>query len=296
MKEKHFCKNCKGLRKHKVLFEKKLAGAEEEIGFNYNDDYYVIECLGCENISFLHIYCDLEMVEYGDNGEIDYSENINIYPSYLENGREIEHLYYLPNEIKIIYEETLTAFKIKAYILTAGGFRAIIEALCNYLKIKKDDLSKRIDLLHKKGYLSLNESNRLHSIRFLGNDALHEIETPKKRSLLIILEIVNHLLENLFIQDKQIANNVDRIVDQYDSFIALLKYCIVEHQLNKELSLNEILAKKRRLIKGGVFESFELQLKEQIKNGNIDFLSIIQNGDKVVYKVEKIPPGVFDLW
>lgn len=295
MKEKYFCKNCKGTRKHKVLFEKKLSGSEEEIIFHYNDDYYVIECLGCENISFLHIYCDSEMVEYNDNGEIEYLENVNIYPSYLEHGRELEYLYYLPNEIKIIYEETLAAFKIKAYILTAGGFRAIIEAICNHLKIKKDDLSKRIDLLHKKGYLSSNESNRLHSIRFLGNDALHEIETPQKRSLLILLEIVNHLLENLFIQDKQIANYIDRIVDVYEDFVSLLSNSIRENQLNKEFMLNEILGKKRRLIKSGEIGNFESKLKGEIISGHIKFLSFKQNGDKTIYKILETPTGLFPL-
>ena len=74
-------------------------------------------------------------------------------------------LFYLPENIRGIYVETIAAFKANISILTAGGLRAIIEALCNHLKIKGANLSERIDLLHNKGHLTLSESKRLHSIR-----------------------------------------------------------------------------------------------------------------------------------
>jgi hypothetical protein len=295
MEDKYYCRSCKGPRKFKVICEKKTKGSEELDFIQWNDDYYIIECLGCETTSFLQIYGDSEMVEFDDEGERYYVDRVDIYPKFLEKGNEIEQLYYLPDKIGNIYRETISAFKANAYILTAGGFRAIIEALCNHLKIRKDDLSKRIDLLYDKGFLSLNESKRLHSIRFLGNDALHEMETPKKEQLFIILEIINHLLENLFIQDKKIGNKIDRVIDNYEDFLKLIRNKINKDMINREMNLDEILSKSKRLIKNTVYKNLENNLIEEVEGGKIKFLTVVKKEDSVYLKIEKLPELSFDF-
>jgi len=296
MEEKYYCRNCKGQRNHKTIFEKKIRGSDDVGYFHWVNNYSIIECLGCENISFLNIYSDTEMTIYNEEGAPDYDNEITLYPFYLEEGRELDGTYYLPKTIRNIYEETIKAFKTSAYILTAGGFRAIIEATCNDLKIREDDLSKRIDLLHEKGFLTLNESKRLHSIRFLGNSALHEMETPKKDQLLILLEIINHLLENLYIHDKKIGNHIDTIIDKYDDFLKLIRNKITKDNLDKELTLSQILGKSKILIKPIDFKKFETKLIEDIDiNKTIDFLITIKNEDKIIYKIKKIPEFNFDF-
>ncbi|RZJ99419.1 MAG: DUF4145 domain-containing protein [Flavobacterium sp.] len=264
--------------------------------FQWIDTYHVIECAGCENISFLNIYSDSEMIHYGDEGELEYGQTETLYPYFIEKGTELDSIYYLPGTIKNIYEETIKAFKAKAYILTAGGFRAIIEATCNDLKIRKDDLSKRIDLLHEKGFLSLNESKRLHSIRFLGNSALHEMEIPKQQQLLILLEIVNHLLENLYIHDKKIGDDLDTIIDKFEEFLTLTRNKISKDFVSKEMSLNEILGKSKILIKPADLKKFETKLIEEIEvTKSIDFLAVAKHGEKIIYKIEKMPVDAFDF-
>lgn len=283
IKTKYFCSNCKGLRNHNVIFEHKVKGEEEEYIFQWINQYKVIECNGCENISFLHIYGDSSMIRsIGENG-YDYYEEETIFPYYLSKGNQISS-HYLPSPIKEIYIETISAFKANALILTAGGFRAIIEALCNYLKIKKGNLEERINLLHNKGYLTLSESKRLHSIRFLGNDALHEIEKPKKAQLDILLEIINHLLSNLFINDRIIKGKIDTIIDDYKDFKNLLQRRVTKEMLKKEFSIEDFLGKSRRLISKENLSKFLNELNKEIKSKEIDYLEIIN--DKLgVYKV-----------
>ncbi len=293
MKDQYYCRTCNGLRNHKIIAEKKLKGSEDDSYFQSIDNYYIIECLGCETLSFLHVYGDTEMVEYNSEGEPHYVYDTNIYPTVIEHGNKIQHTHYLPITIGHIYNETISAFKAKAYILTAAGFRAVIEATCNDLKIKKGSLSKRIDLLYEKGFLTLNESKRLHSIRFLGNDALHEMEEPKKGQLLILLEIVNHLLENLFIQDKKIGTKIHTLVDKYEEFIDLLRGKIVKENLDKEMSLSDIFGKAMRLIKEGEIKNFEEKLKDAVANNEIDFLVIVEKKDRAIYKVIKMPESIF---
>jgi hypothetical protein len=292
MDKRYFCRNCKGNRNHKLIHEKRKKGDDADGYIQWLDYYLLIECLGCETISFVRTYADSEMKGYDEEGNIEYYDETTIFPHILKNGKELEYTGYLPPIISNIYRETLTSFKGKAYILTAGGFRAIIEATCIHLKIKKDNLSARIDSLQEKGLLTKSESKRLHSIRFLGNDALHEMKTPKKEHLLILLDIVNHLLENLFIQDKKIGDKIEIIIDEYKDFLKLLTNKITEELINKELSINEILGNSKRLIKNKVFfNRFIEELNKKIKNGEIDFLSIANEGK---YKIKKAPNNIFN--
>lgn len=289
----YYCRNCKGQRNQKIVAEKKTSGSVEDY-IQWIDNYFIIECLGCNNISFLKIYSDTEMTHYNDYGEPDYDQDVQIFPLYLEDFDELNHTYYLPQKIRSIYNETITALKNNINILAAGGLRATIEAICNHLKIKKADLSVRIDLLHDKGYLSLNESKRLHSIRFLGNDALHEMEAPKNEQIAILLEIVNHLLENLFIQDKKIVDKIDIVIDKYEDFVKAIRNNINDKQIGEVKSINEILGKSRRLIKPKLFTSFVEELNNEIKESKIDFLSVNEEFENK-YNIVKKPEFTFDF-
>jgi hypothetical protein len=293
MKEKYFCRNCKGLRNHRLIHEVKRRGEIDEGYFQWINTFSIIECLGCENISFLEIYGDTEMVTQHEDS-VDYYHVSTIYPYYLENIYELESIHYIPSPIKEIYKETISAFKAKCFILSAGGLRAIIEAICNQLKIKKGNLATRIDLLYDKGYLTLNESKRLHSIRFLGNDALHEIENPKKESLILLFEIVNHLLENLFISDKKIKGSVETIIDTYDEYLKLIQNKINKDMIGKNVTLNEILGKSKRLIPPDKLKDFEDNFKLEITQGKHDFINIGEDKAETIYKIEKEPEFAFD--
>lgn len=291
MNNKYYCRNCKGKRNHKTLFEKKNTGSEADGAYQWVERFLMIECSGCETISFAQVFGDNLMYNIdNENNKIEYYVDTTVFPYYIDNCREIKDKYLLPEVIKIVYQETLNAFKSNCFILTAGGFRAIIEALCNHLKIRKDDLSVRINLLYEKGFLTKSESKRLHSIRFLGNDSLHEMEVPKVSQLIIVLEIVNHLLENLFIHDKIIEDNIDVIIDKYECFIKLLNKLTMKNESNEtEFTLNKFLGKSKRLIRKEDLAKFEEILLGEINEGKISFISSIGKDEKGAskYKIEE---------
>jgi len=232
---------------------------------------------------------------YSDHqGNMDYYYNTNIYPPYLEKSYEISNLRHLPTGIRTIYVETIAALKADLPMLTAGGLRAIIEALCNHLKIRKENLEERINLLHKKGHLTLSESQRLHSVRFLGNDALHEMETPKKEHLYILLDIINHLLTNLFINDKMIKGKIEMMIDDYDEFLKLIQNKISKEMHGEELSLNKILDKSKRLIVKKNYPEFEQKFISEIQMETHDFITISKLEPEAVYKIIKQPERKFN--
>lgn len=293
MKEKYFCRTCKGLRNHKEIHQEKTKGGDDDGYFQWIRNFSIIQCLGCETISFLEIYGDTEMIEHNEDGEPDYYFDKSIYPSYLEKSDELENQNFIPDSIRIIYQETISTFKANSHILTAGGLRAIIEAICNHLKIKKGNLADRIDLLHSKGHLTLSESNRLHSIRFLGNDALHEIEKPKKEHLYILLDIINHLLANLFINDKKLKGKMDIIIDKYEDYIKLIQNKIDKNMIGQEYTMKKILGKSIRLIPSKDYQQLEDEFKKEIGLGTIDYITISKQPGETVYKVEKEPELTF---
>jgi len=294
MNEKYFCRNCRGLRNHKELFIKKTKGDDGDGYFQWIEDFSIIECLGCNTISFLRTYGDTSMVEPDEDGNPDYYFENLILPSYLEKSYELVYLRHLPPSIKLIYSETIVSIKSNLSILTAGGLRAIIEAICNHLKIKAKNLEERIDLLHKKGHLTLSESKRLHSIRFLGNDALHEMEKPKKEQLYILLDIVNHLLSNLFINDKIIKGKLETIIDNYEDFLKLVINKINKEMLEQEVTLNQILDKSKRLIKKTSFQEFEERFIKEIESGEHNFIDLIKEEKGLKYKILKQPEFTFN--
>lgn len=290
MKEKVFCKNCKGNRNHAELHKIERRGGEEESGYQYIHTFLLIKCNGCDNISFLETYGDTEMFnQVGDYGDREYYDEKTVYPQYLEKGDEIYYKNHLPKTIRVIYSETISAFKSNSSILTAGGLRAIIEAICNHLKISGNNLAERIDALSKNGHLTASESKRLHSIRFLGNDALHEMEIPKKEHLYLLLGIINHLLTNLFINDKIMKGKVDTMVDDFDEFIRTVENKIEKEMIGKKFTLFEILKKSKRLLTKKHLDEFEKKLIKELENGDISFLKVIKEKDIIFYEVVEEP-------
>jgi hypothetical protein len=285
MSKKYFCRNCKGERNHRILHCEKRNG-EYDDEFPWWREYNTVECLGCETVSFVSVYGDTMMVGFDEDELPIFYDDVDIYPQYLKEGNELDYLGYIPEEIRDVYKETVGALKSELYILTAGGLRAIIEATCNFLKIKKGNLQDRIDLLQKKEYLTKGEARRLHTIRFLGNDALHEMEKPKEEQLYILLGIINHLLENLFIQDQKIEGKMDVVIDSYSGFIKMVQRNLKNDMLGADLTLNVILGKSKRLFPKDKFSEFERNFIKDIESGKIEYLDIENGKNGVVYKLK----------
>jgi len=290
---KYFCRQCKGSTNHDIIHAVKKSGSSDDDYLQWNETYSIVKCRGCENHSFLEAYEDSQMYNHDNEGNAEYYDITTIYPPYLERGKELDHLHFLPKPIKSIYSETLSAIKANCYILAAGGFRAIIESTCTELKIRKDHLEKRIDLLNEKGHLSKAESQRLHSIRFLGNDALHEIEVPKKEQIFLLLEIVNHLLANLFINDEIIKGKLETMLSTYDDFMILVRNKSRKESVGAQLTLIQLLGNAKRRFAPKEFEEFKQILNVQILEGKVDYLQLVPQQEGV-YTIIKEPELAFD--
>ncbi|NPC78698.1 DUF4145 domain-containing protein [Pyxidicoccus fallax] len=251
--------------------------------------YQIIRCLGCETIAFRQHSEDYVTPGYvDDEGNIHPSTTTNVYPRLLKN-RLKPHLYWphpIPEIVRDIYNETINATKENALTLAGIGFRAIIEAICNDQKIHGKDLQRKINALAQKGMISKLEEKRLHAIRFLGNDAAHDIKRPSLASIQVVLKIVEHLIENIYILDAETQSNLETVIDTYDDFKGVLVASIKTLPPGDEKPLTSILGKTiRRLVNS--LPAMEKQLTADIKAGAFPDLGMgktvsIKNGSHVV--------------
>lgn len=107
-----------------------------------------------------------------------------------------KHFIKLPEKLKTIYHEIIHAFNDEIHILTAAGLRALIEGICSDKQINGRNLKERIDNLNT--LLPQNIVTNIHSFRFIGNKAVHELEVPSADDLSLAIEVSEDLLNFLY--------------------------------------------------------------------------------------------------
>jgi hypothetical protein len=282
---KDYCPLCGHHTNHEVLFVEKKGSLPEE-DFGWNQDYEVIRCRGCENIQFRTTYSDEGMVSYSHDEEGDYYNDVKYFPSFIMRHSRLEKLYGLPDKIRIVYLETLEALKSNCYLLTGVGLRAIIEAICIAENIAGRNLEQKINSLSRNKLITEKDSHRLHSIRFLGNDSVHEMSVPKQSQITIALNIIEHLLNNLYLIDIEANEQLDTIIINYEDFKNLYGRKLVKMTAGDEKSIKEALGKDFRRIESNYISNFTQELINEINAGT---LSAITVGSVKNSSVENIP-------
>ena len=280
------CRSCFRTTRHEILFH--TEDEKEGEFFHEKDTWQVVRCLGCSTISFRHRNDDYENVEEKEYGDVEHAISINVYPGVISNHSPLKSQYYLPILIRNVYQQTLSALSQKSFVLASMGLRACIEAVCNHLKLSGSNLEKRIDQIHKAGYVSNGDKRRLHAIRFLGNDAAHEVKEPEVGDILIALEIIEHLLNTIYILERR-ARTLETIAETYEEFLKLVRKGAQLHEGGHAVNLVGILGRRRRLVMQNI-DSFELQLQQEILNGKVPYLALgpmqkISNKDVQLYEV-----------
>lgn len=201
------CIKCAGETVHKVLTSVGIRGDQTESDFSvqWNDDYQIIECGGCKSKSFRNVYSNSEDYHQVSEDDWAYDESESLYPSRVKERKRIgneEH--YLPNKVRGIYDETIQALNNNSPILAGIGLRALIETICKEKNSEGGNLLQKIDDLVVKQVLTPAGSKILHKIRSLGNDAAHEVKPHSEKQLGLAMDIVEHVLTDVYILPKKV--------------------------------------------------------------------------------------------
>jgi hypothetical protein len=206
------CANCNNkYRNHRVLCEKTVERTDEPGGPTLSTEYHrFVQCMGCNSFKYASSIINNERYgfEYGLDEEMDWkvfpdapSENetkrlpkITTDEAVDEGGTQL-----IPELVWKMYKETINAFNAGVFTLCGGGLRATVEAICLNEKISAPNLQEKINELAQKNLLTKNQADLLHEERYLGNAALHELETPSSDEIEDGLTIVEGLMSTIYI-------------------------------------------------------------------------------------------------
>jgi Domain of unknown function (DUF4145) len=205
--EEHWlpCGQCHNETKHKVLQSVDIDGQYDGEDFPYwwTDQYQIIQCLGCETVSFRNRHENSEFFRLDDeSGDMIPAYQVEIYPSRVAGRHQLSDSHLLPFEVTRIYNETHSALCSKMPILAGIGIRALIEAICKEKAASGKNLEERIDSLVSMGVLTKDGAEILHSLRILGNIAAHEVTPHSDDRLAVAMNVVEHLLNGVYILPK----------------------------------------------------------------------------------------------
>lgn len=193
---KVLCRSCKHATNHDVLFIKESSGEIGDGDIQWWVTHQVLQCRGCEDITFRRNSQNTESIDPFTGQLEDYE---SLYPNRTDGRPPIEGHENFPMKTRRIYVETLKALNHNALILAAIGLRALIESVCLEQKTKAKTLAGGIDELALSGLLSKKQAEFLHAHRFMGNVAAHEMVSPKPTELVAALDIAETLLKTIYI-------------------------------------------------------------------------------------------------
>jgi hypothetical protein len=194
------CGTCLGRTRHKVLQSVDVNGEDEGWDYDYVDNYQIVQCQGCDSISFRKGHSDSENTIYDEeNDETIHIETTELYPSRVAGRHKLRQAHFLPEAVARIYNETHSALSNKQPILSGVGIRALVETVCNEKKAAGYSLESKIDDLVTKGVLTQTGAETLHSMRILGNEAAHEVKPHSEQTLNLAMDVVEHLLNDVYV-------------------------------------------------------------------------------------------------
>lgn len=164
------------------------------------EEWRILKCRGCDERTFEESWFTSE----------DGEENTRLYPPRGEGTLTAKLYYSIPPNLQKLYRQIIDVFNGGGYFLCAAGLRIVIEGICKDKKVndgevtengetkRKSNLQGKIEGLVEKGLLTRQHATSLHEHRFLGNEALHELQQPEAEDLKIAIEIIEHTLYNIY--------------------------------------------------------------------------------------------------
>lgn len=192
------CGSCNKVTSHhvKARYDFEQIVNLREFGLNgtmkMDHEYLIVQCAGCEHISFVDIIpheSGWEVYQYPEPIEKEYQG------LFLDQNELME----VPDEISDLYEEISVAYKKQAPILAGIGLRALVEGICRDQNINGRNLKEKIVELHAQGFISSQELPILDKLRTIGNVSAHEIKAMDEMTLKHAVLIVNHIIRSIYI-------------------------------------------------------------------------------------------------
>jgi hypothetical protein len=208
------CAECSRLTMHTVLAAYRTYWENNEVGISGGATHEFLRCNGCAEGTY--------RIESWFSEEPE-ENSITLYPprgGYRRKPRIWREVPY-DNNLPHVYDQTITAFNAGLFTLAGAGVRLLIEGVCIEQKVndgpkldasgkpvhdkkgnpvRTSTLEGKINGLSEQAFISPKQADHLHQIRFLGNDAAHQLDIPTAKVLGHAIDIVEHLLDQVYEQ------------------------------------------------------------------------------------------------
>lgn len=233
---KVYCDKCNIETNHGIVkkYEEKSNPSDD---FQWSSEYLIVQCLGCDNISFVSIYRDEDCWRYDDRGNRIWTDTCTVHhkdggsTSYLPpSDEELTPLKgysprlplefsNVPAKLEKLYNQVVDVYNYNYLLLCSAGIRTLIEAICKELLISKgklynengevrlnnkekviesSSLEGKIYGLYEKDYIVWEQVKVLQTIREIGNTAVHEIKEPQRSDLKNSIIIIEKVLDLIY--------------------------------------------------------------------------------------------------
>lgn len=151
----------------------------------------IAECPSCDGCVLIKMYMDQQ-------GNIRIGA---VYPSPMPSPTDQR----MPEKIRKDLDEAKSCLSVNAYRACAGMCRRAMQTACMEKGSSKGDLIDQIDEIHQKGVITVDLKDLAHTVRMVGNDALHpnaDEVTPQDAKE--ILELAEQLMEVIFVAPERV--------------------------------------------------------------------------------------------
>jgi hypothetical protein len=194
------CNLCGLLTWHDLIFVHSVShtvysGEEMEPIDEITEKWEILQCRGCDNVSIR------QTTKSPWEEELKYE----FYPERTGDHHHEKKYQKLPRNLHELYSEVVSARNRNTLLLCSAGLRALLEGLCDDKGITKGPNEKGRITRNLEGRINGLASivpsgivKNLHGLRFLGNQALHELEIPNRDDLDLALTVIEDILNVVY--------------------------------------------------------------------------------------------------
>jgi len=200
------CNTCNIETNHKLLNSHKrdvsemetVRGQDRPTGWYENWKYDFLICKGCDTATLVENYHSAGMFNQdGDEYYLTFFHPERTNKDY----RSPKMFQHLDNKLNAIYLEIIKSHNLKLEIITAMGLRALLEGICleeNITDKVAYNLTGKVAELESSGNIPSGIIGGLTSLKFLGDDAAHSLNSSDLRSINLAIDLLEALLTHLY--------------------------------------------------------------------------------------------------
>lgn len=186
------CNACRQTTNRRLL--KAFAHVEEDeaTGFEWETEYQMLQCLGCNEVVLRRKSWFSE----------DPEPEISYFPPRASRWLPAWH-YLLPKAIRELLSELYNALQAGSLSLAMMGARAIIETAMVHKVSDQGAFSETLGAMETEGYLSRSSRKYLEVALDAGSASMHRAHRPNAEQMDTVMDIVENFLLSLFALEKQ---------------------------------------------------------------------------------------------